>query len=306
MSCPSPRSFSITTIWAIRSNNMALKLAALLPHSPLLIPEIGKANHSFLEKTTAAYETIGKQLAELSVDTVVIITPHSTSSLDSFVLNVAPDMSADFRDFGFLAAANPTSGDAILADQIKNALRPDFAIELDSQANLEHGSGIPLYLLRKYVPEAKALILSAPSGRELEEQAAFGARLGGVISQRNKNIAVIASGDLSHRLKKKSPGGYSPKGAKFDNRLIELISDGPSGIDAILSTEKKLAEEAGECGLKPLALLLGILGGLDWEPEILAYQTDFGIGYLSVNFHLALSPSPEVAEPKLANGRSQS
>ncbi len=263
---------------------MALSLAALLPHSPLLVPEIGKANYSFLEKTIAAYEQIGKKLAEAAIDTIIIISPHGHGSHESFVLNVAPDMSPDFRDFGCLQIPAPTSGDAILVDQIKNALRPDFPIELDSQSNLDYGSGIPLYLLKKYIPGAKALIITTANNLDPKAQADFGARLSGVIAQRNKNIAVIASGDLSHRLKKKSPGGYSPKGAKFDNRLIDLISEGPSGVEAILAIDKKLATEAGECGLRPLAITLGMLGGLNWVPEILAYQTDFGIGYLSVDF----------------------
>lgn len=266
---------------------MALSLAALLPHSPLLIPEIGKANCAFLDKTTAAYELIGKNLTEASIDTLVVISPHGAGSTNSFGLNVAPDMSPDFRDFGFLSNQSPTNGDAILADQIKNALRPDFPIELDSQANLEHGSGLPLYLLKKYIPDAKVLIINTTKNREPDEQASFGTRLSGVIAQRNKKIAVIASGDLSHRLKKKSPGGYSPKGAKFDNRIIELISQGPAGARAILEIDKKLATEAGECGLRPLAMLLGILNSSDWQPEILAYQTDFGIGYLSVDFRLS-------------------
>ncbi len=264
---------------------MALSTVALLPHSPLLIPEIGRANYSFLSKTVAAYESVGAELVRAAVDTVILISPHGSKTPDSFVLNVAPEMLPDFRDFGFIPDPSSLGGDAILADQIKNALRPDFPIQLTSQLNLDSGSGIPLYLLKKFLPTLKTVVITPAEKLSLEEQAAFGARLGGVIAQRNKNIAVIASGDMSHRLKKKSPGGYSPRGAKFDNRLIELLSAGPAGLDDILSFDEKLAEDAGECGLRPLVLALGVLGGLDWTPEILAYQTDFGIGYLSVNFH---------------------
>lgn len=264
---------------------MALSAVALLPHSPLLIPEIGRANYDFLAKTAAAYATIGDELAAKAVDTVVVISPHGPKTGTDYILNVAPEMIPDFRDFGFLPTPEPVNGDAILADQIKNALRPDFPLILSSETNLDYGSGVPLYILKKRLPGLKALILHPAESQSPEEQAAFGARLGGVIAQRNKNIAVIASGDLSHRLKKKSPGGYSPKGAKFDNRIIEILSDGPAGMDDLLSLDKNLAADAGQCGLRSLAVALGTLGGIDWRPEILAYQTDFGIGYLSVAFH---------------------
>ena len=50
--------------------------------------------------------------------------------------------------------------------------------------------------------------------------------------------------------------------------------------------DKKLIKDAGECGLKPIMITLGILDQIKWEPEVLAYQTDFGIGYLSLNFKI--------------------
>ena len=103
----------------------------------------------------------------------------------------------------------------------------------------------------------------------------------------DKKIAVISSSDLSHRLKKKSPGGYSPKGAKFDNKLIEYLADPKTAAANILKMDSKLIEAAGECGLKPIVVLLGILDGLENEAKILAYQTDFGVGYLSLNFKFA-------------------
>lgn len=265
---------------------MALKALALLPHSPLLIPEIGRSNYDFLAKTVAAYEKIGAKFQQEGVDTIIVISPHGPKSADDFVLCVAPEMHPDFKDFGFIPAPAPINGDPILADQIKNALRKDFPMQLASPATLDSGSGIPLYLIKKFLPKAKAIIIHPSETRSLKEQAAFGARLYGLISQRHKKIAIIASGDLSHRLKKKSPGGYSPKGAKFDNKLIELISAGPSATQEILNFDKKLLLEAGECAMRPLAMALGVLEGISWHPEILAYQTDFGIGYLSVDFCL--------------------
>lgn len=265
---------------------MALTSISLLPHSPLLIPEIGRANFDFLAKTTAAYTQIGEKLKASAVDTVIVISPHGPTQEDSFILNVAPEMAIDFKDFGFIPAKTIMEGDAYLADQIKNALRPDFPLQLISENNLDHGSAIPLYLLKKYLPKAKALIIMPAGGLNLEKQFQFGRRLAEVIMRSDKNIAVIVSGDLSHRLKKKSPGGYSPKGPKFDNKLIEYLSDAASASANIIKMDAKLVSDAGECGLKPIVIALGVLDQSKWQPEVLAYQTDFGIGYLSLDFRL--------------------
>jgi len=263
---------------------MPLTITALLPHSPLLIPEIGRSNLAFLAKTNEAYNQISKKLKDSNTETLIIISPHGPSGNDSFIINVAPEMVIDFKDFGYISPKIQFQGDAFLADQIQRDLRPEFSLQLISEGVLDSGSAVPLYLFKELNPGLKVIIISPATDSEFSEQLLFGEKIYDVINKTDKNIAVIASGDLSHRLKKKSPGGYSPKGAKFDNRLIEYLSAPETAAENILKMDKKLILDAGECGLKPIIILLGLLKNIIWQPEILAYQTDFGIGYLSLEF----------------------
>jgi AmmeMemoRadiSam system protein B len=265
---------------------MPLIKTVLLPHSPLLIPEIGRTNHHFLAKTTAAYERLGAELKEAGVETIVIISPHGRLAADSFTINIAPEMIFDFKDFGLIMPLNFLPGDALLADQIKNTARQNFPLRLISENPLDHGSAVPLYLLKTLIGDFKTLIISPPMASGREQLLAFGSKIRSVIEANPKKIALIASGDLSHRLQKKSPGGYSPKGAKFDNKLIEYLSDPEDAVAEILKMDKKLVKDAGECGFKSILIMLGVLSGRSWESEVLAYQTDFGVGYLSMDFKL--------------------
>ena len=54
-------------------------------------------------------------------------------------------------------------------------------------------------------------------------------RLGDIVIKAAKTlgrrIAVIASGDLSHRLLQGSPNGYTPNGAVFDKLVMEPCSN---------------------------------------------------------------------------------
>lgn len=265
---------------------MSLIKAVILPHSPLLIPEIGRANFSFLAKTSNAYKEVAQSLKDLKVESLIIISPHGFTQDDAFTLNVAPEMIINFQDFGFIPPKTIINGDSILADKIKNALRPDFPLQLISETVLDYGSAIPSYLLKSIVGEFKIIVIVPANNLSLEEHYNFGKRLQEVIKASDKKIAVIASGDLSHRLKKKSPGGYSPKGAKFDNKLIEYLSEAKTAADNILKMDSKLIKDASECGLKPIMTLLGILEGIPSETRIFSYQTDFGIGYLSLEFKI--------------------
>ncbi len=265
---------------------MSLIKSAILPHSPLLIPEIGRANYSFLDKTTAAYLKIATELKNLEVETLVIISPHGANQDDSFVINVAPEMEVNFQDFGFIPPKTILSGDSLLADEINNSLRDEFKIQLISDNTLDYGSAIPAYLIKNLVGDFKIIVISPATELSLDEHFKIGEGLKKIINDSEKKIAIIASSDLSHRLKKKSPGGYSPKGAKFDNKLIEYLSEPKSAALNILKMDEKLIKDAGECGLKPILILLGILNDTEIKTKILSYQTDFGVGYLSLDFEL--------------------
>lgn len=265
---------------------MPLIKAFLLPHSPLLVPEIGRANHEFLAKTAAAYQKVKTDFIEAGVETLIIISPHNKIRENFFIVNSAPEMEISFPDFGFIPPKNFLKGDIIFSDKIKNNLKNEVPLRILSDSALDYGSAIPLYLLKTAETNFKILVISPADDFSLEENFNFGLKLAETVETEAKKIAIIVSGDLSHRLKRKSPGGYSPKGAKFDNKLIEYLSDPENAKKNILNMDKRLISEASECGLKPLVILLGILDKLKWEPDILAYQTDFGIGYLSLEFLL--------------------
>jgi aromatic ring-opening dioxygenase LigB subunit len=263
---------------------MSLIKAYLLPHSPLLIPEIGRANYGFLDKTVVAYQKIKEDLISSGIETVIVISPHNQLGDDFFIVNAAPEMELSFSDFGFIPPKNFLKGDILLCDSLKNQTKNELPIKIISENKLDYGSAIPLHLLKDQNTSFKVLVISPAEKIGLEEHFNCGEKLAELIQASNKKIAIIASGDLSHRLKRKSPGGYSPKGAKFDNKLIEYLSDPETAKENILKMDKKLILEASECGLKPIVMTLGFLKNLTWESNILAYQTDFGVGYLSLEF----------------------
>ncbi|MFZ4648049.1 MAG: AmmeMemoRadiSam system protein B [Patescibacteria group bacterium] len=261
---------------------MKTLFAALVPHSPLLIPEIAKDNYRLISKTTAAYEKLSTELKAIQPEIIIIITPHAKSVTKNFSFNSSPEMAIDFSELGFLANGRKFKNDLDLLQKFKEKLRPDFPIQFLSSEKLDYASSIPLHILARDLANPKIIQLSYSSG-SLKEQISFGQAIGQIIKDGETKIAVIASGDLSHRLKKTSPAGYSPKGAKFDNKLIEYLnSEKPT--ENILTIDENLIKNASECGLKSIAIALGILEGSETKIEVqgLSYQTELGIGYLTM------------------------
>lgn len=260
---------------------MTLVLGSIVPHPPLLIPTIGKSNRDLLKTTILSYQKISDKLKEKRTDTIIIISPHSMSRPDIFLINLGPDFTADFKEFGDFSSTKNWAADIGLAYRLREGLESSTPLQLSGYGTLDHGSSVPLTVLCEKLPDIKIVPISSCflSPRDHFE---FGKKLRAKIEIDRKNIAVIASGDLSHRLKKNAPAGYSPKGKKFDKKLMELLSK--SKIEEIINMDEDLLSEAGECGLRSILILLGILDKINYQPKLLSYDDAFGVGYLSMDF----------------------
>lgn len=262
---------------------MSLVFAAITPHSPLLIPSIGKEHLSQLTKTVEAYKRLEEDLYASKAETIIIISPHGLVKNDAFTLNLAPEFEGNLEEFGDFSTKNKYAGDVGLAYQIREDLETKAALQLTSNPKLDHGSYIPLSLLTGNIADMKIIPISY-SNLNLEAHLDFGRALKKQIVLTQRRVAVIASGDLSHCLTKEAPGGYSPKAEKFDNKICELLQK--HKVSEILSMNPELITEAQECGLRSILILLGILDGFKAVPQRLAYEAPYGVGYLTMKYQL--------------------
>jgi len=262
---------------------MSIVFSAIVPHSPILIPAIGKENRDQLKATVAAYLKLEQDLYAAQPETIIIISPHGPLEEKTFVLNLSPEFTGDFTEFGDAVTKFSISGDVGLAHKIREQLETTSPLKLASEIKLDHGALVPLYLLTEHLKQIKIIPLYY-SGLSLAEHFEFGQKLKEELLGDSTRVAIIASGDLSHRLNKNAPGGYSPKGKKFDNKLIENLKN--KQTDEIVKLSPKLITEVAECGLKSIVIMLGILKGIKYEPQLLSYEAPFGVGNLVMNFKL--------------------
>jgi len=168
-----------------------------------------------------------------------------------------------------------------LGDELKKT-KPDSIII--SSPHEDWGFNVPLYFLAKdFQGKIKRVLTGLESLRIHFEE---GKKLYTQYKTRNTKYALIASGDLSHCLKEDGPYGFQPDGPKFDEALIKALEK--KDIEKILQLDE-LYPEAGECGLRSICFILGILeeSKINYQPEILSYEGPWGVGYLAANFKLS-------------------
>ena len=260
---------------------MSLVFASIVPHSPLLIPEIGKENFQKLKKTSDSFEVIKKELEDSKAETLIIILSYEEIQSDSFLMNLCPEFTYNFKDFGNLTINSKIKGDIGLAHKIRESLETKAPLQMTSNDVLNYGSSVPIYLLTKDLPDLKIVPIYNSKLNNLAHFK-FGQLLKREIGLRKRKIAIIASGDLSHRLTEDSPAGYSPHGKEFDETMIKLIQSRDN--KKIINLNNDLIKDSAECGLKSILIFNGIIDGIQYKPKILSYEAPFGVGFLTVQF----------------------
>ncbi|EKD49726.1 MAG: Extradiol ring-cleavage dioxygenase class III protein subunit B [uncultured bacterium] len=228
---------------------------------------------------------LAKRFKKAKIDTVIVISPHAPTSYEHFNINASEKMESGLQQIGDFETKLEfeTDKDFVkkLAEAVKNAGR--FKLEQIQSPILDYGTVVPLYYLSKNSPKIKTVSLSF-SMIGLKEHFEYGKIIGNVCEKLNKKIALIASGDLSHRLTPEAPAGFSKRGKEFDKKLAELLNN--KDTQGILNLDENLIEEAGECGLRSITILLGALDGKNYKIDIISYEGPFGVGYLVAELNL--------------------
>ena len=263
---------------------MALKASFIVPHPPLIIPEIGKGQEKEIQKTISAYINIANMIAEIKPDTIVITTPHAHSYYDYFCLSTGKKAVVDFSSYGASGVSFEVTYDNDFIDFINElAQKKDFPLTTEGKHEnlLDHASAIPLYFINKVYKDYK-LVRFSLSGLPLETHYELGKLIEEAISKNSKSFVMIASGDLSHKLKKNGPYGLSQEGLDFDERFVEILKSG--NLKDLLNFDDSFLEKAAECGLRSFVIMAGVLSSYNYDKKLLSYEGPFGVGYAVASF----------------------
>ncbi|GEA29845.1 AmmeMemoRadiSam system protein A [Clostridium diolis] len=258
----------------------------LMPHPPIIIPDIGKGEEKKIEETSLACNKIGREVADIKPDTIIIITPHATMFSDAIAISDEEKISGDLSQF----RCTNIKMDIPIDKEFNVKLRTECHVEgipsvlVDSELlrrynvnyELDHGSIVPLYFINKYYKDYKLVHITYSMIGDVNLYK-FGMEIKNVAEKLNRKAVIIASGDLSHKLKEEGPYSYSPYGELFDKALLGNLEKGD--VLGAFNMNKTMISEAGQCGLNSVYILLGAMEGKEIKGELLSYEGTFGVGY---------------------------
>ncbi len=258
--------------------------AFLVPHPPIMVPPVGGSEIQQVSNTIGAVETAMDRLKAQNPESVILISPHGPDSPEGLVVRAWDSMEGDLSQFGAGDARVKFAGDSPLAQSVVKSLRSRGlgVSQAPETRYLDHGSVVPLWFAQKAGLESRLVLISGTYGSR-GELAASGQALAEAIETAGVRASILVSGDLSHRLAPGAPAGYSPRGEEFDRLLCRLVEKGRG--DEIHNLPDHLVRSAGECGYRPLLMLLGAMEP-SWKGRLLSYEGPFGVGYAVVEFEI--------------------
>lgn len=258
---------------------MGITAAFMVPHPPLIIPDIGKGQEGAIQNTIDAYHEAARRIAAQKPETIVLISPHQTMYADYFHISPGREARGDFGQFGAGHVRMHVSYDTGFVEQLcclaKEKELPAGTLG-QREASLDHGTMVPLYFVNQYWQDYR-LVRIGLSGCSLTAHYRLGEAVKETAKRLGRSAVVIASGDLSHRLKEDGPYGYRKEGPEYDRRVMEVMGRGDFG--GLLEFSENFCEKAGECGHRSFTIMAGALDQTKVEAERLSYEGPFGVGY---------------------------
>jgi AmmeMemoRadiSam system protein A/AmmeMemoRadiSam system protein B len=243
-----------------------------------MVPEVGREAVAEVRGSIDAMRVFTERIIASRAETVVLVSPHAPLEAHAFVAYQDAQLYGDFANFRAPDTKVEAPLDEELLTQIaREAAEQSYQVLGVKGCYLDHGTAVPLYFLLRNGWRG-SLVALGYSFLSNEDHLRFGACIKQAVERTGRPVALVASGDLSHRLKLGAPAGYNADAHLFDEEVVEsLRACQPARIIAI---DQDLRKMAGECGYRSMLIAFGATQGVAPACEVLHYEAPFGVGYM--------------------------
>jgi AmmeMemoRadiSam system protein A len=247
-------------------------------HAPIVVPAIGGERGDACAATTHAMLETARSIVAHEPDVLVVMSPHAPRHPRAWGIVHETVVSGSFARFGRpdvkLTLPGAQTAAALLA---QSAEARGLETTQLAGSGLDHGALVPLEFLVEAGYRGPTLIVALPyPGAGSEES--FGRALHQAAEVSGERWAVLASGDMSHRLSRDAPSGYHPRAHEFDSTFAAHVMRGD--LRGAVQPDPVLQDLAAEDVVQSTAV---VAAAIDYQPRglrVFSYEGPFGVGYL--------------------------
>ncbi|MDR2697470.1 MAG: hypothetical protein LBB40_03225 [Holophagales bacterium] len=249
-------------------------------HAPIVVPSMGGSRAERCAATTEAMFKAAKELADTKPDRVIVLNPHLVHYPNAYTCISMPlSVHGNFKTFGRPDLQVEFYSEPDFYEYLtQNTVEHQFPIEILDAEELDHGAAVPLWFLQSAGFKGSVCVLGYPWRISLKDHTEFGRILRRTCDNYEGSTAIIASGDMSHRLQLGAPSGYHPRAHVFDDTFRAHVEAGELLETSQIPTD--LRDLAAEDSSESMAIAAGAIGDNSGNVKLLSYEAPFGVGYL--------------------------
>lgn len=255
---------------------MSLPITVLMCHAPIVVPAVGGDRGADCASTTTAMTRVAQRLVAQRPDVLVVISPHTPRADQAWAVVDGPRIRGDLSAFGAPQAAVDLPAAESFRERLHAAGSRHGAptVRLRDRP-LDHGAMVPLWFVHQAGWRGPTVVIALPweEGRE----AAMGRLLGELAAEGPERVAILASGDMSHRLQPGAPSGYEPRARVFDAAFVDALRRGD--LHTATRPDPALRELAAEDVVASVTVAAAAVDFRTDGLEVLFYEGPFGVGY---------------------------
>lgn len=276
---------------------MSIISSYVLPHLQVLVPEIGQGKEEKMNLTSDSIKEVANRIASEEPETLLIITSHADAYQDYFHICKGDGRTVTLADYGVEGLSIEMTYDTELVNEISKVCGEvgiDAGTEGEEAEEIDHGTAVPLYFIDPVMKNSYKVVVISISGQSLLTHYTYGKCIKDAINHLGRKVTVIASGDLSHRLKEDGPFGYHKDATVFDTAFTAAMES--ANFLGLFGFEDELTANAIECILKCSTIMAGTLDGKFAKGELVSYEDTYGVGCAVVAYTISDPDSDEVID----------
>ncbi|MBR4010736.1 MAG: AmmeMemoRadiSam system protein A [Clostridiales bacterium] len=264
---------------------MPVLASFMVPHPPLIVPEVGRGGEKEVELTIRSYEKVADEIAKIRPETIVITSPHSILYGDYFHISPGKSAKGSFASFRAPSVKFFEEYDGDLVDKISEiAYHEDFPCGTlgEEDKDLDHGTMVPLWFIRNKYKEGKIVRIGL-SGLPLTDHYKLGTIIARAVNALDRKVVFVASGDLSHKLQDYGPYGFAKEGPEYDERIMDVM--GRAAFGELFDFDEAFCDKAAECGHRSFVIMAGAWDGKRVKATAYSHEDVTGVGYGICSFY---------------------
>ena len=266
-------------------DSMPVLASFMVPHPPLIVPEVGRGGEKEVELTIRSYEKVADEIAKIRPETIVITSPHSILYGDYFHISPGKSAKGSFASFRAPSVKFFEEYDGDLVDKISEiAYHEDFPCGTlgEEDKDLDHGTMVPLWFIRNKYKEGKIVRIGL-SGLPLTDHYKLGTIIARAVNALDRKVVFVASGDLSHKLQDYGPYGFAKEGPEYDERIMDVM--GRAAFGELFDFDEAFCDKAAECGHRSFVIMAGAWDGKRVKATAYSHEDVTGVGYGICSFY---------------------